>query len=175
MIPSRLILKHQTPIRWRFSVESSAPLDWVQLQLDIEDVFPSNDWTLRFNPSKRLIVVSSRLLLPHNPDCSLEFVYASIVQQLNLQGCQLSSIPLSSTEVLNPSQNHLWLSLHSILRPLANGISASLSLGFLLLACAAFVLGLVALYLPLLPGLWIMLLATFLFDTALDFRRPFAT
>ena len=28
-------------------------------------------------------------------------------------------------------------------------------------------------YLPLLPGLWIMLLATLLFETALDLRRPF--
>ena len=170
---SRLVLKHQTPTRWRFSVECSAPLDWAKLQLDIENVFPSNDWTLRFNPSIHLIVVSSRLSLSHNKDCSLEFVYASIVQQLNLQGCQLSSIPLSTTEVLKPLHNHFWFGLSSILQPLVNGISASLSLGFLLLSCASFVLGLVALYLPLFPGLWIMLLATFFFETALDLRRPF--
>ena len=70
-----LVLKHQTPKRWRFSVESSVPLDWAQLQSDIEGAFPSNHWTLRFNPATRLIVVSSRLSLAHNQDCSLEFVY----------------------------------------------------------------------------------------------------
>ena len=168
-----LVLKHQTPNRWRFSVESSVQLDWVQLQSDIEGAFPSNHWTLRFNPATRLIVVSSRLSLPHNQDCSLEFVYASIVQQLNHQGCRLSSIPLSTTEVLKPANNPFGFKVHSVLKPLFNGVSASLSLGFLVLSCFAFALGLVALYLPLLPGLWIMLLATLLFETALDLRRPF--
>ena len=168
-----LVLKHQTPKRWRFSVESSMPLDWAQLQSDIEEVFPSNHWTLRFNPVTRLIVVSSRLSLPHNQDCSLEFVYASIVQQLNHQGCQLSSIPLSTTEVLKSTNNPFWIKFQSVLYPLFNGVSVSLSLGFLLLSCVAFALGLVSLYLPLLPGLWIMLLATLLFETALDLRRPF--
>ena len=169
----RLVLKHQTPNRWRFRVDSSVPLDWAQLELDIEDVFPPNHWTLRFNPATRLIVVSSRLSFSHNQDCSLEFVYASIVQQLNRQGCQLSSIPLSTTEVLKSAPNSFWFKVDSVLQPLVNGISASLSLGFLLLSCVAFALGLVALYLPLLPGLWIMLLATLLFETALDLRRPF--
>ena len=65
-----LVLKHQTPKRWRFSVESSVPLDWAQLQSDIEGAFPSNHWTLRFNPVTRLIVVSSRLSPFHNQDCS---------------------------------------------------------------------------------------------------------
>ena len=170
---SRLVLKHQTPKRWRFRVESSAPLNWVQLQSDIEDAFPSNHWTLRFNPATRLIVVSSRLSLAHNQDCSLDFVYASIVQQLNHQGCQLSSIPLSTTEVLKPANNPFWFQVYSVLQPLFNGVSASLSFGFLLLSCVAFALGLVALYLPFSPGLLIMLLATLLFETALDLRRPF--
>jgi len=170
---SSLVLKHQTPKRWRFSVDTSVPLDWAKLQSDIEDVFPSDHWTLRFNPATRLIVVSSRLSLPHNQDCSLKFVYASIVQQLNRQGCHLSSVPLSTTEVLKPANNSPWFKFHLVLQPLFNGFSASLSLGFLLLSCVAFALGLVALYLPLLPGLWIMLLATLLFETALDLRRPF--
>ena len=170
---SRLVLKHQTPKRWRFRVESSAPLNWVQLQSDIEDAFPSNHWTLRFNPATRLIVVSSRLSLPHNQDCSLEFVYASIVQQLNHQGCRLSSIPLSTTEVLKSVPNSFWYTVQSFLQPLVNGISASLSLGFLLLSCFVFLLGLVGLYLPLIPGLSIMFLATLLFEMALGLRRPF--
>ena len=170
---SSLILKHQTPNRWRFCIDSSVPMDWIQLQQDIEDAFPPNYWGLRFNPSTRLIIVNSTSSLSDNPDCSLEFVYASIVQQLNHQGCQLSSIPLSTIEVLKSAPNPFRFKVHSFLEPLVNGISASLSLGFLLLSCVAFALGLVALYLPLLPGLWIMLLATLLFETALDLRRPF--
>lgn len=173
MMSSRLVLKHQTPTRWRFFVNSSVPLDWTKLRLDIEDVFPINYWTLRFNPSTRLIVVSSRLSSSHNPDCSLEFVYAGLVRQLNHQGCQLSSIPLSTIEVLKSDPNPFWYTVQSVLQPLVNGISASLSLGFLLLSFFAFSLGLVGLYLPFFPGLWIMLLATLLFEMALDLRRSF--
>ena len=111
--------------------------------------------------------------MPVNPDYSSEFVYSEVVNQLNHQGCQLSTIPLSKVEVLNPSPNRVWLELQSFLYPVVNALSASLSLGCLLLASVAFALGLVGLYLPLYPGLWIMLLATLLFETALDLRRPF--
>ena len=172
---SRLVLKHQTPTRWRFCVDSSVPLNWALLQLDLEDAFPSHQWCLRLNQSKCLIVISSRSSLSINPDYSFEFVYSALVDQLNHQGCQLSTIPLSKVEVLKPSPNRVWLKLRSFLYPVVNAFSASLSLGCLLLASVAFALGLVGLYLPLFPGLWIMLLATLLFETALDLRRPFVT
>ncbi len=168
-----LILKHQTPTRWRFCINSSFPLDWEKLQLDLVEAFPPNYWLLRFNPSTRLIVVSSRFLPSHNPDSCLEVVYAGLVQQLNHQGCQLSSIPLSTTEVLKSVPNPFWYTVQSALQPLVNGISASLSLGLLLLSCFVCLLGLVGLYLPLIPGLWIMFLATLLFEMALKLRRPF--
>ena len=170
---SRLVLKHQTPTRWRFCINSSFPLDWAKLQLDLEEAFPSNYWFLRFNPSIRLIVVSSKLSPFHNPDCCVEVVYAVLVKQLNHQGCQLSSIPLSTTEVLKSVPNPFWYTVQSALQPLVNGISASLSLGLLLLSCFVCLLGLVGLYLPLIPGLWIMFLATLLFEMALKLRRPF--
>ena len=75
--------------------------------------------------------------------------------------------------MVKPSQNRVWLELRSFLYPVVNAFSASLSVGCLLLASVAFALGLVGLYLPLFPGLWIMLLATLFFETALDLRRPF--
>ena len=164
---SRLVLKHQTTTRWRFCINSSFPLDWAKLQLDLEEAFPSNYWFLRFNPSTRLIVVSSKLLPLHNPDCCVEVVYSVLVKQLNHQGCQLSSIPLSTTEVLKSVPNPFWYRVQSALQPLVDGISASLSLGLLLLSCFVCLLGLVGLYLPLIPGLWIMFLATLLFELSL--------
>ena len=170
---SRLVLKHQTPTRWRFFVDSSVPLNWALLQRDLEDAFPSHQWCLRLNQSTCLIVISSRSSLSINQDYSFKFVYSAVVDQLNHQGCQLSTIPLSKVEVIKPSQNRVWLELRSFLYPVVNAFSASLSMGCLLLASVAFVFGLVGLYLPLFPGLWIMLLATFLFETALDLRRPF--
>ena len=170
---SRLVLKHQTPTRWRFCVESSVPLKWALLQRDLEDAFPSHQWCLRLNQSTCLIVISSRSSLSINQDYSFKFVYSAVVDQLNHQGCQLSTIPLSKVEVVKPSQNRVWLELRSFLYPVVNAFSASLSVGCLLLASVAFFFGLVGLYLPLFPGLWIMLLATLLFETALDLRRPF--
>ena len=170
---SRLVLKHQTPTRWRFCVDSSVPLNWDLLQRDLEDAFPSHQWCLRLNQSTCLIVISFRSSLSVNPDYSFEFVYAAVVDQLNHQGCQLSTIPLSKVEVLKPSPNRVWLELRSFLYPVMNAFSASLSMGSLLLASVAVALGLVGLYLPLFPGLWIMLVATLLFETAMDLRRPF--
>ena len=170
---SRLVLKHQTPTRWRFCVDSSVPLNWALLQRNLEGAFPSHNWCLRLNQSTCLIVINLKSSLPVNPDYSSEFVYSTVVNQLNHQGCQLSTIPLSKVEVLKPSPNPVWLELQSFLYPVVNALSASLSLGCLLLASVAFALGLVGLYLPLYPGLWIMLLATLLFETALDLRRPF--
>ena len=170
---SRLVLKHQTPTRWRFCIDSSVPLNWTLLQLDLENAFPSHQWCLRLKQSTCLIVISSRSTLSNSQDYSFEFVYSALVDQLNHQGCQLSTIPLSKVEVLKQSQNRVWLELRLFLYPVLNAFSASLSMGCLLLASVAFVLGLVGLYLPLFPGLWIMLLATLLFETALDLRRPF--
>ena len=75
--------------------------------------------------------------------------------------------------MLKSVPNPFWYTVQSALQPLVNGISASLSLGLLLLSCFVCLLGLVGLYLPLIPGLWIMFLATLLFEMALKLRRPF--
>ena len=172
-VRTRLVLKHQTSTRWRFCFDSANPLDWFRLQQDLEDVFPSDQWCIRLKQSTGLIVISFRSSLSVDQDSSLEAVYSLVIQQLNRQGCQLSPIPLSTTEVLKSSPNLFCSGIHSFLYPLVNGVSALLSLGCFLLSCVAFTLGLVGLYVPLMPGLWIILLATLLFEMALNLRRPF--
>ena len=85
----------------------------------------------------------------------------------------MSETPLTPAEVV-PQDRINWLKpLRSFLRSLANVVSVSLSLSTLLLACAVFMIGFVGLFIPFSPGIWLLIVATVLFEFALALRRPF--
>ena len=104
-----------------------------------------------------------------------QLVWHRVRAQLVHQGLDIPEIPLSPTEVIEPTIVER-LRLHWFTSPaqwFVNGVSLSLSLSALLTSLALFVIGFVGLFLPLSPGFWLLMLASFIFDLAINLRRPF--
>lgn len=173
MAPS-LTLVHSTKRRWRFRVTGVQQLDWQQLSSGLAQAFPASQWLIRLNTvSDSLVILRTGTAAPQRGEDVTGKLREGIRQQLIHQGIVVSDIPLSPTEIVRPvsSQSKPWLR-HSV-RCLANGLSMSLSLSALFTSLALFLLGFIGLFLPLSPGVWILMLATLLFDLALTIRRPF--
>ena len=119
------------------------------------------------------IVIVRSAASPRSRQDPYDLVFTRVVQQINVQGYSLSETPLTPTEVV-PQDRVDWLKpLGSLLHSLANVVSVSLSLSSLLLACAVFMIGFVGLFIPFSPGIWLLIVATVLFEFALALRRPF--
>ena len=173
MMPT-LLLRHQTKSRWRLCFDQPpANLDWNRLRNDLQSVFPTSRWSVRTNPVVGSIIIVRYTSSPPLRQDSRALVFARVVQQINAQGYSLSETPLTPAEVV-PQDRINWLKpLRSLLRSLANVVSVSLSLSTLLLACAVFMIGFVGLFIPFSPGIWLLIVATVLFEFALALRRPF--
>ena len=171
---STLLLRHQTKSRWRLCfAELPANLDWNRLRDDLQSVFPTTRWSVRTNPLVGSIVIVRSPLSPPLRQDSRALVFSRVVQQINAQGYSLSETPLTPSEVV-PQDRVDWLKpLRSLLHSLANVVSVSLSLSTLLLACAVFIIGFIGLFIPFSPGIWLLIVATVLFEFALALRRPF--
>ena len=171
---STLLLRHQTKNRWRLCLEQSPiNLDWVRLQKDLESVFPTSRWCVRTNPVVGSIVIVRFPSSPPLRQNARALVFSRVVQQINLQGYSLSETPLIPSEVVSRDQSDWLKPLRSLLHSLANVVSVSLSLSTLLLSCAVFIIGFVGLFIPFAPGVWLLIVATVLFEFALNLRRPF--
>ena len=172
MMPT-LLLRHQTKSRWRLCFDQPpANLDWNRLRNDLQSVFPTSRWSVRTNPVVGSIIIVRSTSSPPLRQDSRALVFARVVQQINTQGYSLSETPLTPAEVV-PQDRIMVETLRSLLRSLANVVSVSLSLSTLLLACAIFMIGLVGLFIPFSPGIWLLIVATVLFEFALALRRPF--
>lgn len=169
-----LLLRHQTKSRWRLCFDQPpANLDWNRLRTDLQSVFPTSHWSVRVNPVVGSIVIVRSAVSPRSRQDPYDLVFTRVVQQINVQGYSLSETPLTPTEVV-PQDRVDWLKpLGSLLHSLANVVSVSLSLSSLLLACAVFMIGFVGLFIPFSPGIWLLIVATVLFEFALALRRPF--
>ena len=169
-----LLLRHQTKSRWRLCFDQPpANLDWNRLRTDLQSVFPTTRWSVRVNPVVGSIVIVRSPSSPPTRQDPRALVFARVVQQINVQGYSLSETPLTPAEVV-PQDRVDWLkSLRSLLHSFANVVSVSLSLSTLLLACAVFMIGFLGLFIPFSPGIWLLIVATVLFEFALALRRPF--
>ena len=103
----------------------------------------------------------------------LSLVFGRVAKQLNLQGFSVPETPLIPTEIVDRTSQKRLNALHSVFRGIANAASVSLSISTLLLSLALFIIGLLGILLPFSPGIWLLVVATALFDLALSFRRPF--
>ena len=168
-----LHLRHRTDNRWRLVVPHAPEIDWVRLQHDLLNVFPESSWLVRINQRIGSIVICRLASAPRLRQDPLTLVFGRVAQQLNLQGFSVSGTPLMPTEIVdNISQD--WTNVfHSAFRGLANAVSVSLSISTLLLSFAVFIIGIVGLFIPFSPGIWLLIAATALFDLAISFRRPF--
>jgi hypothetical protein len=169
-----LNLIHSTNRRWRYRVVRAQQLDWARLRSDLEQIFPPSEWVIRLNTvSESLIIIRLGNLSPQLGQDLTGMVRDGVRQQLIRQGIVVSETPLSPTEVVRPvsAQRTSWM--RESARCLANALSMSLSLSALLTSLALFLLGFIGLFLPLSPGVWLLMLATLVFDLALTVRRPF--
>ena len=169
-----LNLIHSTNRRWRYRIVRAQQLDWARLRSDLEQIFPPSEWVIRLNTvSESLIIIRLGNLSPQLGQDLTGMVRDGVRQQLIRQGIVVSETPLSPTEVVRPvsAQSRSWM--RDSARCLANALSMSLSLSALLTSLALFLLGFIGLFLPLSPGVWLLMLATLVFDLALTVRRPF--
>lgn len=168
-----LHLRHHTDNRWRFVLSFSPELDWSQLHRDLLNAFPESTWSVRINQRIGSIVVSRSAAAPRLRQDPLTVVYGRVAQQLNLQGLSLSETPLVSTEIMGEVSKGWKTVVDSALKGLANAVSVSLSISTLLLSFPVFIIGVIGLFIPFSPGIWLLILASVLFDFALSLRRPF--
>lgn len=168
-----LHLRHHTDNRWRFVLSFSPELDWSQLHRDLLNAFPESTWSVRINQRIGSIVVSRSAAAPRLRQDPLTVVYGRVAQQLNLQGLSLSETPLVSTEIMGEVSKGWKTVVDSALEGLANAVSVSLSISTLLLSFPVFIVGVIGLFIPFSPGIWLLILASVLFDFALSLRRPF--
>ena len=168
-----LHLRHHTDNRWRFVLSFSPELDWSQLHRDLLNAFPERTWSVRINQRIGSIVVSRSAAAPRLRQDPLTVVYGRVAQQLNLQGLSLSETPLVSTEIMGEVSKGWKTVVDSALKGLANAVSVSLSISTLLLSFPVFIVGVIGLFIPFSPGIWLLILASVLFDFALSLRRPF--
>ncbi|MED5383932.1 MAG: hypothetical protein VX481_05230 [Cyanobacteriota bacterium] len=171
-----LNLIHATRHRWRYRIVCGDNMDWRRLSSDLNQAFPSSMWSFRLNQAASSLVVVCKADAQPQPQSDLsQLVWLRVRAQLSLQGIDVPEIPLSPTEIVEPTTVERlrlrWFS--SPARWVVNGLSLSLSLSALLTSLAIFVIGFVGLFLPLSPGFWLLMLASFIFDLAINLRRPF--
>ena len=173
MAPS-LQLVHSTSGRWRYRLRCDQTIDWETFSRDLNQVFPPGSWILRLNKSAGSLVVLFVGDLQAQPSVDLsQLVRSRVRQQLLRQDILVPEIPLSTTVVVHPTIGERFRWLTNPAHWIANGLSLSLSLSALLTSLALFALGLLGLFLPLSPGLVLLMLASLVFDLALSLRRPF--
>ena len=171
-----LNLVHATRHRWRYRVVCAESMDWRRFSSDLTQAFPSSLWSIRLNQAASSLVVVCKADAQSQPESDVtQLVWLRVRAQLIHQGIDVPDIPLSPTEIVKPTMVERlrlrWLS--SPARWLVNGLSLSLSLSALLTSLAIFVLGFIGLFLPLSPGFWLLMLASIIFDLAINLRRPF--
>ena len=167
-----LQLRHRTNYRWRFVVSQASDLDWIRLQHDLLSVFSQSSWFVRINQRVGSIVVCRLASAPRLRQDPLTLVFGRVAQQLNLQGFSLSETPLMPTEIMDQTSQSWMNAVHSVIMALLTPLLC-LSLSTLLLSFAVFTIGLIGLFIPFSPGIWLLMAATALFDLALSVRRPF--
>ena len=171
-----LNLIHATRHRWRYRIVCGDNMDWRRLSSDLNQAFPSSMWSFRLNQAASSLVVVCKADAQPQPQSDLsQLVWLRVRAQLSLQGIDVPEIPLSPTEIVEPTTVER-LRLRWFISParwVVNGLSLSLSLSALLTSLAIFVIGFVGLFLPLSPGFWLLMLASFIFDLAINLRRPF--
>ena len=150
----------------------TARVDWLLLDSQLKEAFAQPFWTVRLNPSSSSFVVHRCSVGTSSVHHNLNFVYQRVVQVLAAQGVKVSEVPLSPAEVVPPRSNR-DSPFFQVLHSLANAVSVTISLSTFLVSLIVFTVGFVGLFLPFSPGIWLLIVATFLLELAISLRRPF--
>jgi hypothetical protein len=169
MLASCAELIHALPGRWRYRLRSATPIQWDQLQQELETALPSSSWRWRLNRHCSTLLLEAKGGEQHQQQQG----WQSLVAALDRSGATTPEPEVVQVKVHvvrdQPSRVKRWL-----LAP-ANLISFLAASGLLSLAALLVLGGIVGLILPLAPGLPLLLLAVVLVETAFKLRRPFTT
>ena len=168
-----LNLIHHTKCRWRFKICDAQILDWRRLEIDLESVFPRSSWSLRLNSIAESIIICYKKTNCQTDTISSFVVRDCLVKQLNRQGLSIAVLPLSQVEVIKDSLSPKVRHLHKIVHSIFNAISLSMAFSLICMSLLLFLLGLLGLFIPFTPGLWVLMMATIIFDMAISLRSPF--
>lgn len=171
-MPCQLDLIHQTSQRWRFRLTGPLTVPWDILLEHLHKSFPPDSWSVRINPRASSLIIQSLKGIPSLPSRS-SYVYQGVSKQLHQLGFDVSVLPISPVVVIDDRNNFSFSLGSNVLNTLFNGISICLSLSFLLTSGIVFIISFFGLFLPLSPGIWLMILATSLLEMAISVRRPF--
>lgn len=169
MLASCAELVHSLPGRWRYRLRSATPIQWDQLQRELEAALPSSTWRWRLNRHCSTLLLEAKAA-DHDQQ---QEGWQTLVAALARSGATTPEPEVVQVKVQvvrdQPSCVKRWL-----LAP-ANLISFLMASGLLSLAALLLLGGIVGLILPLAPGLPLLLLAFVLVETAFKLRRPFTT
>ena len=161
-------LIHATPLRRRYRLTSTTPIQWHELEKHFKEHLPRRGLDWRLNPAAQSLVISGH---PDGTSAPLEQALPLVVAGLARAG----ATPAAAAEVVRlsirppkpPLRPWRWLLIP------VNLASLVLSLSFLSLATIFSLLGLVGLMLPLAPGTQLLVLASLAVELALLLRSPF--
>ena len=163
-------LVHATPLRRRYRLSSTTPLDWSQLERHLGDHLLRRGLGWRLNPAAHSIVISSAGDGSSAPLAQgLPILIAALARAgARPPAAQVVRIVLAKTKQAPPAQ-HPW---RWLLVPV-NLASLGLSLAFVSLAAIMTLVGVLGLMLPLAPGAPLLVLASRAVELALLLRLPF--
>lgn len=158
-------LVHALPGRWRYRLNSAAPLNWTRLEQELAAALPANLWRWRLNRR-------SRSLLLEASDASLQSQgWQSVVAAMERCGATAPEPQVVQVKVQVMRDQPSWL--QRLLRAPADLLSLLMATGLLSLASLLVLTGILGVMLPLAPGWPLLLLAFVLVEAALKLRRPF--
>lgn len=163
-------LVHATPLRRRYRLRSTTPLDWSQLERHLGDHLPRRGLGWRLNPAADSIVISSA---GDGSSAPLAQGLPILIAALARAGARPPAAPVVRIALAKTKQaphvQHPW---RWLLVPV-NLASLVLSLAFLALAATMGLVGMLGLMLPLAPGAPLLVLASVAVELALLVRLPF--
>jgi len=160
-------LVHATPLRRRYRLISTKPLDWHPLERHLAEHLPGRGLAWRLNQAARSIVISA---LDDGSSGPLEQGLPILIAALARAGArppEASVVRIALGKAPRAEPRWRWL-----LMPV-NLASLGLSLSFLSLAAIMTLVGILGLMLPLAPGAPFLVLASLAVELALLLRLPF--
>ena len=158
-------LVHELPGRWRYRLNSGAPLAWERLEQELAAALPGTQWRWRLNRRCR------SLLLECDDPSRQQQGWQSVVAAMERCGATAPPPPVLQVRVQVVRDRPCWL--QRLLSAPANLISLLMATGLLSLASLLVLGGILGLLLPLAPGWPLLLLAFLLVEGAIQLRRPF--
>ena len=163
-------LLHATPLRRRYRLISTTPLEWRQLERHLNEHLPARGLGWRLNQAAGSIVITAPA---DGSSAPLQQALPIVIAALSRAGARPPAAEVVRISLGKARRSRRGVqSWRWLLWPI-NLASLSLSLSFLSLAAIMTLVGIVGLMLPLAPGAPLLLLAGLTVELALLLRMPF--